>query len=310
TKVREIPNIQISPHVILGLLKIGFPIMLIGLMFILLRSVDRIIIAVLLSKQMLGYFAIGTIVSGLIYLSIADIVKVIFGPRIMENLGNTGDINLIKKYFIEPTIIIAYFTPFLVGTLYLGIHIPIKYFLAKYFVAIGVIQILVLGSFFLAIVMLPLLVCVSLNKQVNIIFLMLIAIISDAILSYTFIVYGWGLEGVAIGTGISYFILSFISLLYALKQFNVKLDEYIKLFALIYAPFLYAFCLLFILDNFIIFNTNGFWNDIFLTTLQIFIFFLMFSIVFIFFRKHMAFKKLIDSLPIPNRKTQTVLVDF
>lgn len=261
----------------------------------------------MLTKQMLGYFAIGTITSGLIYFTILDVVKVVFAPRIMEKLGETADLNQIKNYFLEPTIIIAYFTPLLVGALFLGIHVPIKYFLPEYIPAISVVKILSLGAFFISIVSMPLLVGVALNKQVKIVFLMLIAILSDAILSYLFIAKGWGINGVAIGTSISYFILSFICMWYVLKQFHVRLAEYVNNLALIYAPFIYLVFLVYTLDNLLVYSLNSIWSDLLYTAIKVSVFFMLFSVIFLFVRKHPAVQKLIDSLPFTEPKIQATI---
>jgi O-antigen/teichoic acid export membrane protein len=295
--IREIPKIYLSSHVIWRLLKIGFPIMVISLMFILLRSIDRIIIAVFLSKQMLGYFAIGTIVSGLIYFSIAEVSRVIFGPLIMEKLGNTGDSKLIKNYLTEPTIVISYCTPLLVGTVYLGIDVLIRYFLPEYIPAIDVAQILILGAYFLSIIMVPSLVCVSLNKQVYVVFLIGIVVVFDAVLSYSLVAMGWGIQGVAMGTCVSYFLLSLLGLSYAMRQFDAKVEEYLKFFALIYAPFVYALCLVILLERFVILDLNGFWIDVFMSAVRICLFILMFSVIFAFLKDNTVFKKVIDCLP-------------
>jgi len=305
--VGQIPAIQLSGKVIWGLLKVGFPIMLTGLMFILFRSIDRVMIAAMLSKEMLGYFAIGTIVSGLIYSSISEIIRVIFFPRLMEKLGKTGDIRQIKEYLVEPTVLVAYFIPFLVGALFLGIHLPLKYFVPEYLPSINVTQILILGSFFFSVLSMPLLICIASNRQVKIVFLTFSAIVLNAVLSYSFIHWGWGIEGVAIGTAISYFALGSIIIWYALKQFKVEMEEYVRFFSLIYAPFLYAFCLFLLLDNLFSFDINGFWSDVFYTSIKIGFFFLMFSLIFIFVRKHDAFQKLKTNLPIIHRRVQTEL---
>jgi O-antigen/teichoic acid export membrane protein len=294
--IREIPPLQMSPGIIIGLLKIGFPIMVIGLMFIVMRSVDRIIIASLLNREMLGYFAIGTIVSGFVYATIGDIARVIFAPRIMERLGETGDTQSIKNYFIEPTIIAAYFTPYIAGPLFLGMHIPIRYFLPEYMPALSVVRILVLGAFFISIVMMPAMICVAINKQVNVVLLFSAAISIDAILSCLLIHFGWGISGVAVGTLISYFALSFVTICYTLRQFKAQVKESTKFIGLVYAPFFYLSVLVIGLEKVIDINTMSMWQDMLYTGLRIGLFAIVFSLSFISIRKHLAIKKLFSSL--------------
>lgn len=297
--IREIPSIRVFPGTIWKLLKVGFPIMVISLMFIMLRSIDRIIIAALLSKEMLGFFSVGTMLSGVIHFSTSDVVRTIIAPRMMETLGRTGSIKEIKHYFTEPATVIAYCMPFLIGLIFLGVDFLIHYFLPDYTPAIPVSKILVLSVNFLVLTMMPILVCVSLNKQLNMVLLIFIGILFNTVFVYSFIVMGYGLKGAAAGTGISYFILSLLSLWYALKQFHVKLGEYIRFFALIYVPFLYAFCLLLLIERLFPLKLSHFGADLFVTVWKEILFLIMFSMIFIFVRKNTAFKKLIHSLPIP-----------
>jgi O-antigen/teichoic acid export membrane protein len=220
----------------------------------------------------------------------------------MEKLGETHDLDQIKNYFVEPTIIVAYCTPYLAGVLFLGIHMPIKYFLPDYIPALSVVKILVLGAFFISIGSIPTMICVALNKQVKIVFLFLAAISINAILSYLFIHFGLGISGVAVGTGFSYFALSFVNICYTLKQFNTEVKESIKFLAVVYAPFFYLLFLVLAAEEFFNVNIINFWEDLWYTGLKIFLFAIGFSLIFILIRKHIAFKKFFGSLPLKHLK--------
>jgi O-antigen/teichoic acid export membrane protein len=296
TKVRRIPVMQLSPK-IWELLKIGFPIMLIGLLVMLFISVDRIIIASLLSKKMLGYYAVATFISGLIYTSIADVSRVVFFPRLMEKLGRTNDIYRIQNYLIEPTVIIAYFTPFLVGGLYLGIHLPVKHLLPAYLASIEVVRVLALGAFFSSVATMSMLVCVALNRQLKVVYVMIFLIAINAVLSYTFITLGWGIAGVAIGTTIGYAVFSTLLIWYALRQFRATSVEYIQFIALIYTPFVYAMSLLLVIEQIFGFYSVNFLNDALLTAIKLAVFFVCFSLIFLLVKNHPAFRKLAEHMP-------------
>jgi len=299
-KVREIPRFNISFSILSNLLKIGFPIMLITLVMIMLRSIDRIIIANLLTQEMLGYFAVGTILSGLVLASVSDLIRVIFVPRIMEKLGRTGDILQVKFFFVEPTIVIAYCAPFIISILFLGIRIPIQYFLPEYLPAIGVAKILIVGSFFSVISMTPVMVCVAINKQVQMIFLTLIAVLANGIFSFLFIYWQWSIKGVAIGTTLSYFLLSLLVLYYTMKQFDSGYREMMHFLRLVYSPFLYTVILLLALNRFYSISANGIWADILHSFIAILIFSLMYSPIVIFVRKQSVFQSLIHIFKKPQ----------
>ena len=290
---RDVPGIRLDLPMLRQLIKIGFPIMLIPLVFIMLRSIDRIIIAKFLSQEMLGYFGIGTIISGVIYSVVADLVSVVFFPRVMEILGKTGDLNQVKNYFIEPTILIACFAPLLIGTMFLSIHVPIRYFLPQYLPAINVAKILILGAFFNAIIMLPAMLCISLNKQVHIVFMMSAAVLVNGIFSCFFIFSGMGIMGVAFGTSLSYFGLSFSIIMYTLKRFDEKLADCIRFLVFVYLPMLYMIVLLAGIGRFYVYAHRYFWVDMGHTILTIAIFVFIYALIFIPMKRQPAFQKII-----------------
>jgi O-antigen/teichoic acid export membrane protein len=305
--VRQIPSIKVSMPLIRELMKIGFPMTITLLSFTLLTSADRVIIITMLSEESLGYYGIATILFFIVY-SIPEAIHSITSPRFMEKLGRHKDIHQIKHYFIEPTVLIAYFMPYLLAVFYFAIHIPIQYFLVEYIPSINVIKILIPGFFFGAVSMLPLFICYALNKQVRIIIIVLPMIMLNLILNYLFIRSGWGINGVAIGTDISFFVFSSLMIWYTLKQFEVSIEEYVRFFLLIYMPFFYAFFLILTIDNFLIFGADGFWNDTIFTSIKIGIFSLIFSFIFIFVKSQPAFIKLADNLPFTHsiRKNRNI----
>lgn len=301
---RRIPAIRISIPVIIELVKIGFPIMIVGLLLMILKSTDRIIIIAMLSKEDLGYFGIAVFTTFIIATIPSAIIDIVF-PGLMEKLGRTKDIYQIKHYFIELTVLIAYFMPFLLAVLYFSIHIPVQYYLTDYLPAINVVKIITAGLFFNALYMIPIGVCYAIDKQVKIIYIALPAVVLNFILNYLFIRLGWGINGVALGTSISYFIFCSAIVWYTLKQFKDNIGNIYKYFLMIYSPFIYSLLLIIGLENLLLFNSMDIWNDMAITSIKILLFFLLYSLIFILVRKHSAFIRLIDHLPFnPFNKRQ------
>lgn len=296
--VRAVPRLRLSAGILFGLVKVGFPIMLIALMFLGMRSIDRIIIASLLDNEQLGYFSVATIVSGLIYFSIGDVVSTVFGPRIMEKIGASDNYTSVKPFLTEPTILIAFGLPFLIGSLYLGIQLPIYYWLPEYLPAVEVIQFLCLGAFFMTISIIPFLMCVAINRQVAVVLIVFSACLIDAVLSYLFIAGGTGISGVAIGSSIAYFILSVTSLGYMLLQFKFDLKSSFVSLLLVYSPFLYMVVLLLAVDRITLPAENPLVQLLYSSCIRLVLFFAAYSVIFLGVRKHIAFKKLFGSLPV------------
>jgi O-antigen/teichoic acid export membrane protein len=296
SNIRYIPVLGVAWQIFGEMVKIGFPMMVVFFLLTVLRSADRIVILAMLSEEALGFFGIATVATEIIAIIPNAIYSVTLQP-LMEKLGKTRDPQQIKNYLIEPTILIAYFLPFLMAGLYLAIHLPIEYFLTQYLTAIPVVKILTLGLFFHAVAMLPLSVSFALNKQLRVIYIVLPVAMLKFVLNYAFIRLGWGLEGVAMGSGVAYFVFGTLMIWYTFRQFSIPSSDYLKFFLLIYTPFLYTLILLLALDKFSFFMPSGFWNDVVLTIISIAIFFLLYLLVFVFVRKHSAIVKLIDILP-------------
>jgi len=296
-KIKEFPSLRISFPLLRELIKIGFPIMVVGFLLTLMRSADRIVILAMLSEKALGYFSVATIATGIIVMVPSAIRQVTLSPM-MEKLGRTNDIFRIKNYLTDPTVLIACSLPFLLAVIFFGIHLPVQYFLTKYYPAITIVKILTLGSYFAALTMMPLSLCFALNKQMKLIYLIVPAVVVNFVLNYIFVRLGWGVNGIAIGTCISYFLFTNMLFFYSLRLFRESFLQSLKFILLTYAPFIYTILLIYCLERIIQVDTTFFWDDIFYSSLKIVVFSVGYSIIFIFFRKHPAVTKLIDNVPL------------
>lgn len=63
TRLRWIPPLRLSMPLVRRLVRAGFPIMAIGLLFVLFSNVDKMLILGMMSHEMLGYFAVAVIAS-------------------------------------------------------------------------------------------------------------------------------------------------------------------------------------------------------------------------------------------------------
>lgn len=290
---KKIPSLIVSFQVIKDLMKTGLPMLASGMLFILLINIDKIMILWFLSQKDLGFYGIATIATGVIG-TISDSVFSVTLPEMMKKYGKTHDIKRIKNYLIEPTVVLAYFLPFLLASIYFLIHIPIQYYMVKFIPSIKIVKILTLGLFFFAVPTMAHSICIAVNKVINLTYFNFITISISAILNYTFIKLGFGLEGIALGTSISYFIHCTTTLTYAMSQFKAEAKEYIKFFITIYAPFVYASILIIGLDTLSRPSYPSFFSDLKSTSLIIVIFCILYSIIFLFIKNNSTFVKLIE----------------
>ncbi len=291
-RIAWLPPLRFSAPELWRLVRIGFPIMLITLLFVLFRSVDRILVLGMLSAELLGYFAIGVIISALVFESVADVFRVMFFPRFMERVGAGAGAEELRRWLVEPTVLVACFAPLLMAALYLAVHLPLAHFAPEYLPAVGVARVLVLAQFFFAVATVPLLVCVALNRQNGVVLLTVLAIALNTALTYAFIRMGWGIDGVALGTGLSYGAFSLAVTAFALRQFDRRWREFLRLYGLVLVPFAYAVALLYVGERWLPWHPAGFVGDLGLVLLKLAAFCAMYTPLLLTARAHPAFDRL------------------
>lgn len=290
-KAKLIPRLQISFDTLIELMKIGLPMVAVLFLLHALVSGDRVVVIALLSEEDLGYYGVASIAAGLIGI-IPRAISSVTKPKLNEKLGETQDIQRIYNFLSEPLVIIAYFLPFLLAGLYLAIHLPINYLLTEYKPSIDVTKIITLAMYFDALAIIPLHLCFSINKQRRVMLLAAPIVIFNFVLSYYFVTLGWGINGVAIATGVCFFLFSMAILTYALVHFHADAATIFKFFALSYLPFIYCLILLLGIDSLISIQGENFWQDLWDTCIQYLLFALGYSLIFIVIWKQSALVKL------------------
>ena len=287
---KKFPPLIVSIPILQELVKVGAPILGAAILLMVLNSADKIMIVSLLSETALGYYGIAAIATSVI----GTVPKAIYSvtlPRLMEKYGKTNDLFQIKNYFVEPTIFLAYFLPFLLSLIYLTIHIPIEYYLSRYIESIIIVKILALGLFFSALPVMATSICYAIKERMSVIYLTIPPLIINIVSNYTLIHLGYGLTGVAIGTALSYFTYCSSLLWYTMKKYKMNLGEHLKFYIIVYSPFLYSSILLIVLDQFVYFRHDSFWPDATFTFAKLLIFYALYCPILFFIRKQTAFAK-------------------
>jgi O-antigen/teichoic acid export membrane protein len=301
SKERTFPKIRISFALYWQVLKIGFPMMILFLLLILLTNADRTLILLMISENALGYFGIATVASGVIATIPGAIRSVTLAP-VMEKLGRTKDWLSIKHYLSEPMIIMAYALPVVMSFIFFFVHLPIKYYLEQYMLSIAVVKILMIAVFFESVSSPIMSVCLAINKQIALICLVIPLVVLNFSLNYLFIVAGWGINGVAMGTGITFFVCFCTLLYFASIQFRENLRTYFDNLTVILVPFSYASVLIFCIDTFLNVATDNLWFDLMLSLIKVGLFICCYSILLYRIRKHSGFIKLYTNMALIARK--------
>jgi len=267
-------KLKIDRGLLSQLFRIGFVLLIIGLEYMTLINIDKITIIIFLGKTSLGYYSIAFMISSLIMYFPNAIAGVMF-PNFLAKYGENDNIQDLKRYMVQPTLIFAFLMPILIGCTYIVIEPLIKLTLNKYIPGIASAKILILGSFFLAVAYMAghlLVVLKKFNKYMEI---QLYVVIITILLNIFFVKLGWGIEGVAYATSIGFFLYATSIIYYAFKQYSNKIREFLKYIIEIYIPFGYMLILLFITEL-LSKAANGF--NKWITTSGILILFSIFSI--------------------------------
>jgi len=243
------------------LLKIGFPIFIMGFVYMTLRNIDRIMIIRLLDRESLGFYTIALMVS--VYMAqVPNLVYAVIFPRFYQAYGETQDIFAIKDLFVRPTLVFAYFFPILIGIVILGLPLLLKYILPAYMPGLFPAYILLLGCSFVALINMPGYLLIALNKQIYMVAIGIFSIIVGVVLIYIFVDrFQFGLAGVAIGTSIAHFLYSTILISVAFRNYTKSFFSHFKFFLELYFPFFWALTALLILRGFVFESSGNFFGD-------------------------------------------------
>jgi len=229
------------------LIAIGFPIMMVGLVYGLLQSIDRVLILAFLNPTHLGYYAIGlTAVSTLSILP--GVASEILYPRFAERYGATNSPSELKEYVLTPTYLLAHLLPLFQGIIYLLIPYVILTALPKYALAIRPARILVMGSFFLTVAGFASDFLNTINKQAMNLMAQIASLAIAISSTYAVLRLGWGIQGVALATVLTSLLYSIALLGYVVLRHFATPAEGIKFLWTLYIPFIYCLALLLLID--------------------------------------------------------------
>ncbi|MBN2190389.1 MAG: polysaccharide biosynthesis C-terminal domain-containing protein [Candidatus Aureabacteria bacterium] len=234
-------------------IKYGFPLFINGILYQILHSIDRIMIAAMLGLEQLGFYSIALMTESY-GTGIAKNFIIVIQPHFLEDFGSNG-MEKSSRHVIFYSQVTAYFMAILMSLFFICAPIFIQYALPAFIPGIGALKIFLLSIFFLTISPYSNNFLVALEKQAKLIPITALSILLNIALNYVLIKKGYGINGAAFATSISAFIAFCVVSVYALKHCESNLTV-VKFFVKILFPLFYCFlCLvaeehLIILQNF------------------------------------------------------------
>jgi O-antigen/teichoic acid export membrane protein len=205
------------------LIKTGFPILLVGLIWSILIASDRLIITIFMTPEDLGNYGVGMLIFNSIML-LPQVIGQVFYPKVVE-LVSMQNYKEIYRQYLRVNSFLAILMALLILVLYLVFPLFVNLFIPDYNRGVAAGQVLILGIYPLTLVNFAA-NYFNATKNHKVYFLIqVITIFINIILCIIFISIHFDIISIAWATSISYFLYSIIMnycFLSKIKQYNVR----------------------------------------------------------------------------------------
>ncbi len=227
---------QLNTTTLRSLVKTGAPIMALDLATLALKSIDKLLIAAFLGAQSLGYYAIGSMLIGPL-MNVPGASREVTEQVLMGQHRSLTIRQQLNHYLFEPLRFNAYSMPILIGIAYCTLPAFISVVLPQYQAALAPTQILIFGAFFISLGYPSRGLLVANKWQQPAAKLAWLTVILSALLIVAAIKLDYQLVGVALSSGLAFFVLFMISTLFILKRFKQPLTTFIMPLIELLLPF-------------------------------------------------------------------------
>lgn len=200
------------------LIKTGFPILLVGIVWSIVIAIDRLIIAITMSTKDLGNYGVGMLIFSSMML-LPQIIGNVMYPKIVE-LVSLKEYEKIKKYFWKTNIFLAIAMLLIIIIAFFTVPFFITSFMPQYIESVRAAQFLIIGIYPLTLVGFSANFFNSIKSQKIYILIQLITIFCNIIISICLLRVNHSIDSVAIGTSSSFFIYAALMNFYFFKKIN------------------------------------------------------------------------------------------
>ncbi|WNS75207.1 oligosaccharide flippase family protein [Bacillus sp. DTU_2020_1000418_1_SI_GHA_SEK_038] len=206
------------------LVKTGFPILLVGLVWSIMIASDRIIIAIMMTPEDVGNYGIGMLIFSSMML-LPQVIGQVLYPKIV-GLVSQKQYKEIKDYYWKINKILALVMALIVFVGYLCIPYFIEFFMPEYVKGIQSAQILMLGIYPLTLVGFAANYFNSTDNQRVYLSIQVVSILSNAVLSLFLLRIDFSINVIALATAFSFSLYFLLMNIVFIKKVNV--DEVIN----------------------------------------------------------------------------------
>jgi len=201
------------------LLSFGLPLMALGGMTTIFKSLDEIMVVRLLGFEQLGYYSIAVMVFSYMTNFTAS-CAIILLPHFQEKFGKTDNPKEMANYLLKSIQAYALIVPVFIGGVWLFAPFFIHWFLPNFEPGLAPMKILVFNMFFVSVVQTPQDFLMTIKKHWVLFPILAGSIALSALLDYWAVKAGYGIMGVAAAT-LTVFFLNFTAVFFAAARFAV-----------------------------------------------------------------------------------------
>ncbi|GAB6888911.1 oligosaccharide flippase family protein [Desulfothermus okinawensis JCM 13304] len=210
------------------LIKIGFPIMSVALLYSFFTTTDKLMIGFYINTENLGYYSFAVLIGNAIFLLPRALGEQIY-PKMVMLYGQNSDFEYILRQIIKYLITnISLILPIVLGIYFLFPLIIVKYFSA-YLPAIRIIGVILIGYIFLIIANGFGIFMLSIRLQNLYLVVTIVSVILNFVLNIVFIVYKKEIICIAFASAVSYFVFAILlgTTIFYLYKKNKKKVNYV-----------------------------------------------------------------------------------
>lgn len=228
-----------KPALLWEMIQEGFPIMIYNFALVILTTSDRLIIGSLLSLKDLGYYGVASVLAGFI-LQIPMSARDMLEPQLMTRVAGEDSDNLWRTYFYDPLINTAVLFPLIWGPTAFLAEEALMVLLPNYIGSVVAMVFLAHGVFFLALTTVIRGIVVAMRLQTLSLIPLGIGLILNIAINYGVITQGFGISGVALGSGVSFAIVFYSIFTLVWRRSPLSIREGWRILTLVTIPLIYS----------------------------------------------------------------------
>jgi O-antigen/teichoic acid export membrane protein len=192
-----------KPEKLKELIGFGMPLLVMGLMGTVVRSIDKIMIVRYLSFTSLGFYTIALMMAT--YLTtFLNSMAIVLIPHFQQRFAANKDIDALNLFLDKALNAYAMLIPLLIAAVWIVAPYFIELVLSEYTAGIQAMKYLVLGVYFLALTQALQDYLVTLKKHYRLFPILLLTFVLAIATNMYAIMNGYGIEGVAIATSVTF----------------------------------------------------------------------------------------------------------